>query len=150
MRLVNQQARRVDLADLIGPDQAVILNFIFTTCPSICPVLSATMSATQDELGDQLDRLRMVSISVDPEYDTPAVLQQYAELHDAGPQWHFLTGPIADIVTVQRAFDAYRGNKMNHAALTYIRAPGSDSWVRLDGFPRPTDLANEYRTAIAE
>ena len=64
----------------------------------------------------------MVSISIDPEYDTPEALNAYARRFDAGPQWEFLTGSLDDSIAVQKAFDADRGDKMNHAPLTLFRA----------------------------
>ena len=61
----------------------------------------------------------MISFSIDPEYDTPERLRKYAALFNAGPQWQFLTGSLANSVAIQKAFDVYRGNKMNHEP-TYL------------------------------
>jgi len=52
--------------------------------------MSASFAAAQDKLGPELDRLRMVSISIDPEHDTPARLQEYAQKFKARRQWLFL------------------------------------------------------------
>jgi protein SCO1/2 len=95
--------------------------------------MSSTFSAAQSKLGADLARVRMISISIDPEHDTPERLRQYARKFKAGPQWLFLTGKTEDIASVQKAFEAYRGNKMRHEPLTFLRAESSESWVRLDG-----------------
>jgi len=126
-------------------DKPVILNFIFTSCGAICPVMSATFSQVQTALGPERDTVHMVSISIDPEQDTPAALKAYAGKYDAGPQWQLLTGSLDDSIAVQRAFDVYRGDKMNHQPATFLRAGPGQPWVRLDGFASAADILREYR-----
>ena len=125
-------------------DKPVILNFIFTSCGAICPVMSKTFSQVQAALGSERDAVRMVSISIDPEEDTPAALKAYAGKYGAGPQWQMLTGSADDSIAVQRAFDVYRGNKMNHQPATFLRANPGKPWVRLDGFASAADILREY------
>ncbi len=70
-----------------------IANFIFTSCPSVCPLLSRRMATIQDELKNRPERVKLVSISVDPETDTPDVLKSYGQRYHADPtRWTFLTG----------------------------------------------------------
>lgn len=133
---------RSELAEL---DKPVILNFIFTTCGAICPVMSATFSQVQAALGPERDAVRMLSISIDPEQDTPVALKAYASKYDAGPQWQMLTGSLDDSIAVQRAFDVYRGDKMNHQPATFLRAGPDQPWVRLDGFASAADILREVR-----
>ena len=123
----------------------VILNFIFTSCGAICPVMSNIFSQVQAALDPARDGVRMVSISIDPEQDTPAVLRAYADKYGAGPQWQMLTGSVKDSIAVQRAFDVYRGDKMNHLPTTFLRASPGQPWVRLDGFASAADILREYR-----
>jgi protein SCO1/2 len=74
-----------------------VADFIFTTCSSICPVMTRHMAVLHDRYQDE-ERLRLVSISVNPEYDTPEVLAEFAERYQADPEtWFFLTGPREDI-----------------------------------------------------
>jgi protein SCO1/2 len=74
-----------------------VADFIFTKCHGICPVLSAQMARLQARLGEaSSNRVRLVSFSVDPKNDTPAVLRDYAQRFDADTkQWMFLTGERA-------------------------------------------------------
>jgi len=146
--LVDQNGRRVSLAELLDADKPVMLNFIFTSCTAICPTMSAIFSSVQTRLGDDAGRVRMVSISIDPEQDSPDVLKAYARRFNAGPQWEFLTGSLDDIITVQKAFDADRGDKMNHAPLTLLRTTPAGSWVRYDGFATASELADECRDML--
>jgi protein SCO1/2 len=142
--LVDDRARPVRLREALSADEPVMLNFIFTTCTAICPVMSRIFARVPAELGGEAERVRLISISIDPEQDTPARLRDYADRFGAGPRWSFLTGSLADIQAVERAFDAYRGDKMNHAPLTLLRPAPGQPWVRLDGFASPAQLAREY------
>jgi protein SCO1/2 len=94
-------------------------------------------------LGDAGGDLRLVSISIDPEYDRPEQLRAYAEQFRAGAGWEFLTGDSEDIVRVLKSFDSYAGSKMNHQPITLLKSPGSASWTRIDGLASGKDLAHE-------
>jgi cytochrome oxidase Cu insertion factor (SCO1/SenC/PrrC family) len=88
--LIDQRGRPVRRADLEG--KVWIASFIFTNCPDECPLMTAEMARLQSDLA-HIDDLRLVSISVDPDRDTPAVLSQYAERFNADSgRWFFLTG----------------------------------------------------------
>lgn len=130
--LTDQNGNRVSLPELLNSDQPVMLNFIFTSCTAICPAMSATFASVQKRLGSDSGKLHMISVSIDPEYDTPDALKAYAERFKAGPQWEFLTGSLDDSITVQKAFDADRGDKMNHAPLTLIRAKRDGQWEKIN------------------
>ena len=148
--LTDMNGARVPLASALAYDGPVFLQFIFTTCPTICPVMSSTLSSAQEKLGPDAARVRMISISIDPEQDTPERLRDYARKFKAGPQWVFLTGGLEQIVAVQKSFDAYRGNKMRHEPLTFMRAARGKSWVRLDGLLSATQLIEEYRRLTSQ
>jgi protein SCO1 len=93
-RLRESSGRSVSESDLAG--QVWIASFIFTRCPSSCPRISAQMATLQRELSGS--RVRLVSVSVDPEHDTAEVLKTYADRFRADPaRWWFLTGPQADV-----------------------------------------------------
>lgn len=75
-------------------------GFIFTRCPTICPAITAKMAVIQKRARGIDQAFRMVSFSVDPGHDTPAVLSAYAHRHKASPRiWKFLTGPLDAIRT---------------------------------------------------
>lgn len=92
--LVDQSGRSVDNVDL--SESVWVASFIFTRCPSSCPRISARMKELQDKL--KRTDVRLVSITVDPEHDTPEVLSSYAKRYDAEPdRWSFLTGNPSQI-----------------------------------------------------
>jgi protein SCO1/2 len=88
--LTERTGQAVTLADLKG--KVWVADFFYSTCPGPCPMLSSRLSSLQDKLGAD-DRIRLVSISSDPEKDTPEILQQYAARFRATERWLFLTGP---------------------------------------------------------
>jgi protein SCO1 len=70
-----------------------IVNFVFTRCESVCPVSTMKMERIQEQTADLGDRVKLLSFSVDPAYDTPARLADYAKRYKADPsRWRFLTG----------------------------------------------------------
>ena len=144
VKLLDADGAGVSLRNSLD-EKPVILNFIFTSCGAICPVMSTTFSQVQAALGRERDKVRMVSISIDPEHDTPEALKIYAKKYGAGPQWQMLTGSLDNSIAVQRAFDVYRGDKMGHTPATFLRAKAGQPWVRLDGFASADDILREYR-----
>tara|TARA_B100001013_G_scaffold283799_1_gene183699 strand:- start:96 stop:677 length:582 start_codon:yes stop_codon:yes gene_type:complete len=90
--------KRISRADLDG--KVWVADFIFTTCTMACPVLTGNMNLVHKEFQNN-DDVRIVSISVYPEYDTPEVLKKYASQYDANTnRWHFLTGPEENVQNV--------------------------------------------------
>jgi protein SCO1/2 len=148
--LTNQDGERVSLRQLLAGPKPVLLNYIFTSCTTICPVLSASFAQTQRSLGDEADKVRLVSISIDPEHDTPARLHDYAQRFRAAEGWELLTGSREDIVAVQKAFNAFRGDKMNHIPVTFIHVADDSPWIRLEGFPSAEELVGEYRSQMKQ
>lgn len=148
LALVGTDGRARKLSEELAVDRPVLVNFIFTTCTTVCPVSSGTFAKVQASLDSNGQKYRLISISIDPEHDTPARLRDYAAKYRAGDDWHFLTGDKTNIVEVQRAFDAYRGNKMNHTPVTLMRASVGAPWVRYDGFVDPNMLVGEYQKLV--
>ncbi|MAE70282.1 MAG: photosynthetic protein synthase I [Gemmatimonadetes bacterium] len=109
--LTDQLGRESTAAELRG--KVWIANFIFTRCPTICPALTRQMWEIQEKNRDLGDRLRLVSFSVDPDFDTPEVLREYARRHRADEAiWSFLTGPLEEIRrTVVEGFKMAMGGK---------------------------------------
>jgi protein SCO1/2 len=144
VRVVRQDGKAMPLKDALGDDKAVVVNFIYTTCTTICPLSSQVFAQFESKLGDMKSGVHLVSFSIDPEQDTPARLVEYAKKFHAGSNWDHYTGTLDASVAVQKAFDAYRGDKMNHGPLTLMRAAHGKTWVRLDGFASADDLLGEY------
>jgi protein SCO1/2 len=135
----------VNLHDFLHGEQPFIVSFIFTTCTTICPILTATLSSAQNDLMASPVKPVLLSISIDPEVDTPDKLTAYAKKFKASEDWIFLTGKLNEIIEVQRSLGVYRGTKLNHEPVTLMKAPDK-KWLTLKGFTSASDLVDEYRS----
>jgi protein SCO1 len=122
--LTNQDGKRLALRELRG--KVLAITFIFASCTDTCPLLTAKMTGIQDRLGPAFGpQAFFLSITVDPERDTPAVLKRYAEAYRANPAgWVFLTGSAAEIREVAKSYGIYykkthRGD-VDHTFLTSL------------------------------
>ena len=98
-QLIDQNGQSFGTQQLQG--KIWIADFVYSTCPGPCPMISSRMSETQKPLRDT--GVQLVSFSVDPEHDTPAVLREYAAQLKAQPgRWHFLTGDKATVYRLSR------------------------------------------------
>ena len=125
--LTSQDGAPITLADFRG--RVVAVTFIFTMCTATCPVLTPMMSFVQDQLGANFGaKIAFVSITVDPERDTPDVLKEYAQAFGADfAGWSFLTGTPAAIQDVTRRYGVYalksEHGDVDHTFLTSIVDP---------------------------
>jgi len=145
--LKDSQGSPVSLRELLSEQRPVLVQFIFTSCQTVCPLLTATMAQAQADLRQLRSDTRIVSISIDPERDTPDRLARYAEQFGAKGDWTFLTGNRRQVRQVLNAFDAVYsgGNKMNHKPYTFVRRPRDETWLRLVGNLGAGRLVQEYR-----
>lgn len=145
--LVNQNGTKVKLKELLQTNKPIVVDFIFGTCTTICPVLSAGFINLQNKIGPDTQKIHLISISIDPENDSPKVMKEYLKRYRAKPGWDFFTGSRRDIDSVMRAFDAYIPNKMSHYPLTLIRSPADGKWIRIFGLMSSSEFLNEFQKA---
>ena len=122
--LTSQDGKPVSLADLRG--KVVAVSFIYTQCPDICPMLTQKMVEVQEALGTDFGKkVAFVSITLDPEHDTPEVLKDYAQFWAAKPEgWSFLTGSPEAVRDVTRRYGVFFAKKedgsVDHTQLTSL------------------------------
>jgi protein SCO1/2 len=146
--LVRSSGEPVTLTDELNDGRAVMVNFVYTTCPGVCPLSSQVFAGFQRKLGKDRGKVHLVSISIDPEADTPAALTEYAKKFDAGAGWDHYTGSMAASLAAQRAFDVYHGDKMSHTPVTLMRLAPGKPWRRIDGFASADRLLSEYHSLL--
>ena len=149
VKLVRDDGSTIQLSRELDDGRPIALNFIYTTCTTVCPLTSQTFAELQAKLGAASGSVHLVSISIDPEQDTPRTLRAYAEKFGAGSEWRFYTGTVGASVAAQRAFNVYRGDKMSHTPVTLLRSAPGKPWVRIEGFATPDELLAELRKATA-
>ena len=124
-RLTDQSGRSVRLSDYRG--KVVLVNFMFTKCPDYCPTLTAVLANVQDSLMREGlgDRVQLLSITVDPENDTPELLRRFAAaMHVDTSAWDFLTGSGDEIEDVSEAYGVFfarsASGSVDHNLLTTV------------------------------
>jgi protein SCO1 len=136
--LISQNGAKVTLKSLRG--KVVAVTFIYTWCPDVCPMLTDKMARVQDELGSDFgSQVAFVSITIDPERDTPDVLKEYAEAFDANlAGWSFLTGEPAAVHEVARRYGVAvapaADGQVDHTLLTTLVDRGGVMRVQYLGY----------------
>lgn len=121
-------------------DKVYVVEFFFTTCPSICPIMTENMLKIQNEFFGN-PKVGIASFSIDPEHDSAAVLKEYAENKGiTKPQWHLLTGEKEKIFKLaNEGFNLYVGD-----------APEVEGGFEHSGFFALIDQNGNIRSRIDE
>lgn len=149
--LTTHEGQRVRFYDdIIRGNKIVVLNMMYTQCPEVCGGTMVNLARVQNLLGDRLGReVQMVSISLDPRHDTPAVLARYAELIGVGPHWKLLTGRPIDIERLRRALGfvdpdpELDRDRDQHIGMVRAGNDAIDRWLACPGMAPAAQLAQE-------
>jgi len=144
--LTTHRGQRVRFYDDLIKGKIVALDLIYTTCQYACPLETARLAQVQRLLGERMGRdVFFYSITIDPEHDTPAVLNEYAEKYRAGPGWLFLTGAKADIDALSRKLGLYTEpdprNPDGHVPYLLVGNQATGQWMRNSATDNPKFLA---------
>lgn len=140
VRVVDTRGKSSRLADHFSTTDVLLLNFVFTTCSTVCSTQTAVLSETQRRLLASGRRARFVTVTIDPDNDTPERLAAFARQFDIRRDWTFFTGEFDDLLRIQQAFDVYRGSKAGHPPVVLLKHPDESTWVRIEGIAGPSDL----------
>jgi protein SCO1 len=142
--LTTQDGKDVKFYDLIK-GKIVAVNVIYTNCQFACPIETARMARMQQLLGDRMGReVFFLSISIDPEHDTPQVLKAYAEKFKAGPGWTFLTGRMIDIDALSKKLGLWSDpteTKDGHMPMLLVGNEATGQWMRTSALDNPAYTA---------
>lgn len=142
--MVRQDGKKISFLKELDDGRPVVMSFVFVSCSAICPMLTHVMSKLQSRLEQDKQQAHLISISIDPESDTPAKLTEYAKKFGAEPGWDFYTGTREASLSLQKAFNTYRGDKMNHTAVILMRSKPGQPWLRVEGFLSADAVYQEY------
>lgn len=136
--LLDQEGRAVSAARFRG--KKVVLNFIFTRCPiaTMCPAATLRMADLQKKAREAGAKdFELVSVSLDPEYDTPGILREYAEARGLDTSnWSFLTGPdaaVRHLLAQLGVIREFEGNTIKHSLATVLIDAQGHITYRVDG-----------------
>lgn len=144
--LTTQDGAKVHFYEDLVKGKNVAVNVIYTSCRDECPLETARMAEVQRLLGDRMGKdIFFLSISIDPEKDTPKVLKAYAQKFGVGPGWWFLTGKKEDIKVLTRKLGLSRSSdafsKDGHASSLMLGNDPGGQWMRNSAVDNPRFLA---------
>ncbi len=142
--LRNQDGKPLRFYDDVIKGKIVIIQFMFTRCEEYCPMVTPNLVKVQKELQNRGTReVNMISITVDPATDTPAVLKEYANKFHVRPGWQFLTGKKADIDLIRRQLGVYDpdAQKNEHLNMLIMGREQTGRWIAMESLAKPEDIA---------
>ena len=129
--VVTQDGKTLHFYDDVIKGKLVVVSFIYTSCPDICPLITARLAMVKDQLGSAMGRdVFFVSITVDPENDTPERLKAFADAFNTGPGWLFLTGKPEDIRAINSKFGNRSSLKSDHRNEIILGNDVNGDWQR--------------------
>lgn len=139
--LVDQDGREVRFYSELVEGHVVVIHTMFTECTGICPVMSRKYQALQEHLGERVgEDVHLISISVDPETDTPERLKEFAERFDAGPGWHLLTGSKENVKTVLGRLGQWVEDRDGHQGIMLVGNDRTGLWKKAFGLAKTDEL----------
>jgi protein SCO1/2 len=151
LTVTTQNAKPVRFYDDLVKGKIVIISFIYTSCTDICPLTTARIAQLEDKLGDLVGRdVFILSMTVDPERDTPERLKEYAEAFGAGPGWSFVTGKPEDIRAINYKFGERSQVLSEHRNEIVLGNDATGEWQRDSVFGDIDRLAMTVRALDAK
>lgn len=150
LELLTQDNKPVHFYQDLLKGKVVLINFLFTNCKGVCSPMTANLAKVQKYLGERVGReVVMISLSVDPLNDTPAVLKKYAESFKTQPGWYFLTGEKKNVDWVLYKLGGYVETKEEHSAVLIIGNEATGEWMKVHAMSNPTDIADAVMKLLA-
>jgi cytochrome oxidase Cu insertion factor (SCO1/SenC/PrrC family) len=151
-QLTDQHGKRVSDKDFRG--RYMLIYFGYSFCPDVCPTTLAVMAQALEKLGDRSRRVTPIFITIDPERDTPKVLDDYMKAF--GPNFVGLTGSAAEIKDAEKKYRVYAAKKpleggnygMDHSSVLYLMGPDGKMVSFYDEAVSPDDLAKDLKQKI--
>ncbi len=141
VELINQDGQKMRFYSDVLKDKVVVINTFFTTCTGVCPPINRTLERMQEALGDRLGKdAFLVSMSVDPETDTPSKLKEYSQRFHARPGWIFLTGKKENVDWALYKLGQYVETKDGHTTIIIIGNESKGLWKKAFGMAKADEL----------
>lgn len=135
--------------------KVVVVFFGFTHCPDVCPTSMAELAQTMRLLGDQAENVQVLMISVDPERDTPKILNQYVKAFN--PRFTGLTGSAQQLHKTAQSFKAYYAKapgltpgdySMDHSSSFYVLDPDGEARVLIPASASAQEIASDIKQLL--
>ncbi|HSZ79425.1 MAG TPA: SCO family protein [Chthoniobacterales bacterium] len=149
--LTNQDGKQLRLYTDILKGNVVIVNSFYSTCNGVCRVTIPVFKQLQDDLGERVGKdVRLVSITADPESDTPEVLKRYAAGVGAKPGWDFLTGDKETVDQVLYKLGLYTEAKEEHSNIFIVGNEPTGLWKKVLGVAPPYEIRRSVESVLGD
>jgi len=147
--LVNQDGEKMRFYSDVLKGKTVVISAFFTTCTSVCPTMNRNLEKVQEALGERIGKdVFIVSISVDPETDTPERLKAYARKFHAKPGWIFLTGKKENVDWALYKVGQYVEEKNDHTTGLIIGNEATGLWKKAFGLTKTAELVELVQSFV--
>ncbi|HYC90410.1 MAG TPA: SCO family protein [Thermoanaerobaculia bacterium] len=148
--LTDQDGKEVRFYSDLLEGKIVIINSFFASCHGSCPVMGATFRKIQAALGDRLGRdVHLISITVDPETDTPEALRSYAKAASAERGWHFVTGEKENVRQALHKLGLLTETKETHTSVMLIGNEPKGVWKKAFGLAASDEIVRLVQEVVA-
>lgn len=149
--LVDQDGRTVDLYRDLMRGRTVVINAFFADCKATCPVMASAYRAIQGRFPDRIGRdLALISITVDPDNDTPPKLKSLATQLEAKQGWYFLTGSREQVTAALRKIGLFAENREGHSNLFLIGNDRTGLWKKALGVAAVDAVASVVESVVTD
>ena len=149
IELVDQDGRKLRLYSDLMKGRVVVINSFYAACTASCPAMNQRLEKIQSALGERLGKdIYLISISVDPTADTPAILKEYARKWNARAGRFFLTGDKANVDLVLGKLGHMPGKREDHSTVWAIGNDRTGLWKRVMGLANAEDLIKEVEAVL--
>ena len=149
VELINQDGKKVRFYSDVLKGKTVVVNAFFTTCTSVCPPMNRNMEKIQEALGERVGRdVFLVSMTVDPETDTPARMKEYGQKFHAGPGWIFLTGKKENLDAALYKLGQYVEKKDDHKTIFIIGNEPTGLWKKAFGIANVAEIVQVVESVV--
>jgi protein SCO1 len=129
--VVTQDGKELRFYDDLIKGKIVVISFIYTSCPDICPLTTARLAQVGEKLGEIVGRdIHFISMTVDPETDTPARLKAFSDAFHVGPGWQFVTGKPEDVRAINAKLGERSRNLTQHRNEIVLGNDVTGEWTR--------------------
>ena len=152
LELINQDGETVRFFDDVLKDKVVVINFIFTNCEGACPLITHKLTLVRDGLeGNIGNPIQFVSLSLDPERDTPAAMKEFAKKHHADHEgWVFLTGKSENLDNIIKRLGQFTDDIEAHSTLMLAGNVGSAHWMKIQPREGPPQIVEKLKLLMED
>lgn len=142
--LLTQDGQTVRFYTDLLKDKVVLIQFIYTQCKESCPLITKQMADTQQVLGNRMGKdIYFLSLTVDPEQDTPERMKEYSHQFKTGKGWLFLTGRKEDVDAVTHKLGQTSAVVEGHSPIFILGNVRTAHWMKMQPFSTPSHIAEQ-------